>query len=967
MKLPLFRTCRYLTRHSGLDPESMPYRKLRTPPAKIFGAIRLPSFNNAGAHAVNHNRTQQGPTIKHIHAIPERPGRITLVPSQFILQTQIVAGAETCAPGESFPAPSCFVFSQWVRDSSYHADLLNGQPAAHTPDKQQIRALWAQSIQALLPDVEARECHALAKQARDADRLISQWLDEPERQDGGSSWRAFLDWRARAHRQLQHNNWFSPEDWLVHFSKQLLDGMVAPSLLPERIDLCGFVETTRLENRLFEALEHAGVRLEHLALPGQTAQAISVRHFETLEHELSCMAEWASTAMQNGNRRIAVVINNLGGIRDKVARVFEDTFHPDHVLGMAGFDDGDFHISHKPHLGSHPLVATALDLLQASCMGSSRRLEFPLLSRLLLGGGWHGAPEERFARASLELSLRERGWYHWSLAGIADLGTKHPLHASLTVLLDRFTGLPPADGSQTPAEQLLAWLAHWGWPGDNDLDKASTGAVNQLLACLESLATQSFTGVTECLGQLRQACEENTINLHGGAFSPVQIMSPGEAYGQQFELAWAGNLNDGNWPGRAMANPFIPTNQMAGVPRGTDSGMLQYADELMDGLKSCANEVIFSAARRYQDVPQLVSPLLDEIGVEAIEVKAPARGDVLVSLLAAPAAGQISRYASHPWLKPHTSTAGLRLAAEGSGHLRAAVKRFNFQSACPLASYMVFRLFARMHDHPSPFVDAAYRGSLMHAAMEHLYRRYTGSDATPAANDVPAAVDAALEAGLAAARLFPAALKAEKARLENLLCAWLKDTGVKPGGRPLELEWRRTLTFASFELDVRIDRMDRLENGRVFIIDYKSGNPGAISSWARSRPGNIQLPLYAVSLDQGGAVRPAGVALVSVKLGDFKALGISDDAAAVCKGVQLTGSGRGSLAGQFEDWTAVLDFWRSALNRLADEIRNGECRHQMYDPDALAYADLDILLRESELTQWCLENDAAGDNGDDRP
>jgi len=289
--------------------------------------------------------------------------------------------------------------------------------------------------------------------------------------------------------------------------------------------------------------------------------------------------------------------------------------------------------------------------------------------------------------------------------------------------------------------------------------------------------------------------------------------------------------------------------------------------------------------------------------------------------------------------------------------LRAAVRRFNYQSACPLAAYLVFRLDARMEDPPGPFADAAFRGRLLHAALQHLYRPVIESGEQPELDAVEGAVSEALRGEYADARLMPAALEAEGVRLERLLNTWLSQDRVKPGGRPLKLEWQSRLSFAGFEFGVRIDRLDRVGDDGVFILDYKSGSVKS-PAWGSERLEEVQLPLYAVALAGAGEWRPAGVALLQLKPGEIKAFGLTGDSRAACPGVQVTGE-RGTLAGRFDDWDGALDFWRCELEKLAEEIHNGDCSHRLYKEGALRYAGLDILLRSSELERWLAENGPA--------
>jgi hypothetical protein len=53
------------------------------------------------------------------------------------------------------------------------------------------------------------------------------------------------------------------------------------------------------------------------------------------------------------------------------------------------------------------------------------------------------------------------------------------------------------------------------------------------------------------------------------------------------------------------------------------------------------------------------------------------------------------------------------------------------------------------------------------------------------------------------------------------------------------------------------------------------------------------------------------------------------------------------------------------------EIVRGECENAVYDPQCLAYAGLDILLRRAEGEAWCLAHGAGGfiegEADDDQP
>lgn len=874
-----------------------------------------------------------------------------------MLQLQVTARATGVEAGDAFAAPRVHTLSQWVSAISCRADLLAGRAAAFSPSAQQVHALWSRVIEQQQPDLLRPACRALARQGRAADRLIAQWLEEPACDDGYP--RQFLRWRQAVQRAMQDKHWFVPEDWLRHLRSQLQDGTAA-ALLPEGVVLSGFAEITRLERALFESLEQAGVPVEYERARKLSPERVRVRHFESFEHELAGMAQWAAEEAAGGKTRIAVIVNNLDEVADQVRRVFEDTFHPDTVLGLGDFGGGGFHFSSEASLGSQPLVRQALDLLRVSVNGPRKPLEFPSISRLLLGVNWAGAVEERAARAALEFHLREKRRYRLSLAGLAALASRGQLEASLPRLTRLCATLKAADPGRPPAQQLLDWLVHWGWPGQQPLDAAAGNALQQLLGAIEALSARPFSDAAECLASLTDMCNETTINQHGGAFSPVQVMSPAEAFGQRFDSAWAGNLGENNWPGRTVDNAYIPARIKADIPRASDAGVLAYTDRLMQDLAGCARTLTFSGANRFGDVAQAVSPLLSELNPDSCPLdicpeEQPARRDTPLSLVSAPRAEEISDYARHPWLRAHLVRSGLPLAAAEAQPLHGAVRRFNYQSACPLAGYLVFRLDARMEEPPGPFADAAFRGRLLHAALHYLYQPMLGSGEEPQVDGVEQAVAEALRAEYADARLMPASLEAEGIRLRHLLTTWLEQERVRPGGRPLQLEWQSRLSLFGFEFDVRIDRLDRIGNEAVFILDYKSGGV-ASPAWGSERLEDMQLPLYAVALADAGEWQPAGVALLQLKPGDIRAFGITGDPDAACDGVQVAGGGRGALARRFDDWEAVLAFWRREFAKLAEEIRAGDCSHRLYNRKALRYAGIEMLLRNAELEHWLADN-----------
>ncbi len=511
-----------------------------------------------------------------------------------------------------------------------------------------------------------------------------------------------------------------------------------------------------------------------------------------------------------------------------------------------------------------------------------------------------------------------------------------------------------SDSGRHPARQLLDWLLAWGWPEEGGISGSMNGICSSLLGLLERLSRQSVSSVGACLEALRQYCITQPFPPIGGPFSPVSILTPEQAYGRQFDAAWVANLTMQNWPPRPVGNPLLSAAALRHVPRATEEGMLEYARRLTAALKNCAPQVRFSWCNRLDDLPVSASPLIRDVPPDPGAKKM--AGRCVLWQAAVPLAETITGYRAHPWLMPVSVERGKRLEAGKEARLPQAVSVLELQSSCPLAAYLAFRLHAEMPAMPRPFFDSAFLGALVHAALERLYRPYLDQEGFPDAGDVGSAVDGVLQEPYLEAQLLPAERDALRHSLVDRLLVWLEFERGWPGGRIAGLEWRSQGRLGGLEIDVRIDRMDRLEDGRVVLMDYKTGALQSPPAWARERPGDVQLPLYAVLLDGTENQAPAGAVLAGVRPGGMKRYGLVDDPGRFAAGVSVPGKPSGGLGKALPDWRMALGQWRTALEGLLEEFRRGECTLRIYDDQTLKYAGLEILLRREEAARWVQEH-----------
>jgi ATP-dependent helicase/nuclease subunit B len=111
-------------------------------------------------------------------------------------------------------------------------------------------------------------------------------------------------------------------------------------------------------------------------------------------------------------------------------------------------------------------------------------------------------------------------------------------------------------------------------------------------------------------------------------------------------------------------------------------------------------------------------------------------------------------------------------------------------------------------------------------------------------------------------------------------------------------------------LEIRVDRVDRLADGTIVVIDYKSGQ-GTPRRWAGPRPDPVQLPLYAAFRSEP----PGAVALALLPLAKSGFVGLAARDGVLPEVRALAATRRAELRAL--DWPALLAGWREALTALA--------------------------------------------------
>jgi ATP-dependent helicase/DNAse subunit B len=166
----------------------------------------------------------------------------------------------------------------------------------------------------------------------------------------------------------------------------------------------------------------------------------------------------------------------------------------------------------------------------------------------------------------------------------------------------------------------------------------------------------------------------------------------------------------------------------------------------------------------------------------------------------------------------------------------------------------------------------------------------------------------------------------EEMRLTALITEWLDYEASRLPFAVAATEVDTSVHIAGLTLNLRLDRIDRLNDGSLLVIDYKSGDVSP-KAWDLPRPQDVQLPLYA-----GFALEPddelGGLVFAKVRPAKHAFAGRVGAAATT-----LFSGLKSSNALMKAPFTAeqLID-WRDSIEQLAKDFLAGQAEVDPRDP-----------------------------------
>ena len=680
--------------------------------------------------------------------------------------------------------------------------------------------------------------HRLASLAMDAHNLLCGYTPRLLKERARSTWQqdtaAFSTWLAEFDESCRAGKLTSA----ARLPLELIEALEAERAARPPLLLAGFDRILPTLRRLFDAW---GMWTE--APLGEAASQVEFHQAADPATELTACVFWCKRRLaDHPHTRLLVVTQDVMKRRGEIERAFLRFLRPDG--SMSGFSPL-FEFSLGVPLGQIAMARGARLLLRW-LDGSIDEHELDWLFSTSQAAV--SLEESRMLTAFMR-ALRRRGFERtcWTLDDFLRQtpGERLPAAWILRMTKARQRLQEIARRAQSPlawAELAPQLLEVAGWPGARPLASGEFQALRRWQQEMDGCASLGFDG-----GRVEwtefMAIFDRTVNdslfVPESKDAPILIAGPAESAGLTADAVWFLGVNEDAWPSRGATNPLLPVDvqRESRMPHATPQLDWDLAAAMTRRLLASAPEVHFSYAKQSDGIDARPSRLIAQIAGDSQDMPA----ELSAPKVPEPQTVTVKDFSCVPFPGGH--------AVGGSSVLTS-------QSQCPFKAFATARLGAQKWELAEAGLTASERGLLLHEVLHSVWAGPPKGIRSHAelftilphlVSFVEGHVRRVLQQKLpprARESMPKRYLELEETRLIDLVTEWLRYEAARVPFTVVETEQKGAAAIAGLSLNLRLDRIDRLNDGSLLVIDYKTGNVDP-KAWDLPRPDDVQLPLYA--------------------------------------------------------------------------------------------------------------------------
>ena len=336
---------------------------------------------------------------------------------------------------------------------------------------------------------------------------------------------------------------------------------------------------------------------------------------------------------------------------------------------------------------------------------------------------------------------------------------------------------------------------------------------------------------------LADAMEERAVRPPYGGHARVQVLGLLEARMNRADLVICAGLNEGVWPARGSVDALLapPVLRALGVPGG-DFRIGLSAHDLAGAMG--APEVVLSRSERDESGPAIPSRFLLRVQALLGELAEKYEDHGTIALARAMTRTDAAPEYPRPMPEPSAEQRDVEISATALDRLLGDPYQFFAQKIMGLSD------LDALDAEPNPL----WQGNVAHAILErwHIARK-----TDPAARIAPI-MDQVLEEENA----DPLIRGLWQPRLQKAL-EWVEETVTAYTDRTvLAVEAKGSMHFDDVFVHGRADRIDRLADGSLAIVDYKTGKPPSAKMVQQGYA--LQLGILGLIAEKGGFPQAQG-------------------------------------------------------------------------------------------------------------